>query len=168
MSSTDVPVESAIVIPGTEHTADTKNPGTTIIFIIIILAIIIAIVAMLLSISNNTPAVPPSKACDSATPSTDITNTTVCPGSITKYMPDLNMLAGPTAVPYQTVCRSFCPGGHYNTENDTCPGLTTGTAQAQFNTCISQLKPVQCIGPANPVAVSNGILYYGQSKSSGC
>ena len=162
-----------VIIPGEEHPADTKNPGTTIIFIIIITVIIFGIILLLINISgggSNAGNVkfPPSQACDANTSGLpDISLTTPCPGTTQKYMPDLSMLTGPAPVPYQTVCKQFCPGvGNYDTSTDTCASLTSGTtAQAQFDTCVTKLKPVDCVGAAKPVATSDGILYYGQKRS---
>lgn len=161
------------ILLGQEHPADSKNPGTTFIFIIIIALIIIGIVFLLINIAgggSNAGNVqfPPSQSCDSKTSGlTDISRTTSCPGTTQKYMGDLNMLVGPAPVPYQTVCKEFCPGvGNYNTTNDTCSSIISGTtAQDQFDTCIAKLKPVDCVGPANPVAISDGLLYYGQKRS---
>lgn len=163
--------QSVTVIPGQEYPADTKNSGTTFIFIVIILIIIIGIIVLLINVSgggsNNVPFTP-SQGCDTRTSGLpDITQSNPCPGTTQKYMADLNMLVGPAPVPYQTVCKQFCPGnGNYNTQNDTCSSIVSGTtAQSQFDTCVTRLKPVDCVGTARPVAISSGLLYYGQQRS---
>lgn len=156
-----------------EHPADTKNPATTAIFIVIIAIIIIGIVILIINISgggSNAANVQfqPSQSCDNNTAGlSDISRTAPCPGTNQKYVSDLNMLTGTAIVPYQTVCKQFCPGiGNYNGADDTCSSISSGsTAQAQFDTCIARLKPIDCLGAAKPVAISYGVPYYGQEKS---
>lgn len=159
-----------------ERPAENKNPFTAIVVVFIVALVILSVLTLVFWAAGGSftgqPQNPATISCDSKTSNlTDITKQPTCTGTNQKYLSTDQLLVGPAPVPYQTVCRQFCPGdGNYNTVNDSCYGLTSGSSdEVQFNNCISKLKPTNCTGASLPIATSGGILYYGQDRSlTGC
>lgn len=126
--------------------------------------------------TTTTTGAPP--ACSSETSQLPPASSQCCvpqtPGASaqTRYLSEQQLFIDPAAPPsYQTVCRQFCaPGSDYNTSNDTCSLYVNGNSDS-FNACIQLLKPDNCTGAANPVAIgTDGVtLFYAQSHSTvGC
>ena len=94
----------------------------------------------------------------------DISDDPFCPGQgNTKYNSDINVIMGPTVVGYQSVCKEFC-SGDYDTETDICSN-DTQTNIDLVNNCLAAMRPVDCIGQALPLAISDGTTYYGNRAS---
>lgn len=78
-----------------------------------------------------------------------------------RYVKELNAVVGPTPVYYLNACAGFCQNGSFNQTTEQC---TTGSSD-NFLQCVNLTKPINCKGPAMPVAVDNIQLYYIQSAT---
>ena len=79
-----------------------------------------------------------------------------------RYVPELNMVVNPVAVPYLNVCIEYCGYDGYDEEKMSCKNIEN---QKEFENCIEITKPVNCIGYSMPVAVLNTTYYYPNSAT---
>lgn len=100
---------------------------------------------------------------------TDYSTLGLCPNSgLTKYNSTLFGLMTPAVIPYQTVCMTYCSTGLYDRTTDICTSTDQNQVQTTAN-CVAATKPVDCIGSAKPVGISNGTLYYlNQAQFTSC
>lgn len=100
---------------------------------------------------------------------TDYSTLGLCPNMGTvKYDSTLLGLISPAVIPYQTVCMTYCSTGLYDRTTDTCTSSDQNQVQRTTN-CVNATKPVDCIGSAKPVGISNGTLYYlNQAQFTSC
>jgi hypothetical protein len=83
-----------------------------------------------------------------------------------RYVASLDLVVSPTATFYFDACAGFCQQGVDST-GTACIGSTTDTTK--FQNCIALTKPVNCTGPALPIASNNSTLFYGYSATvAGC
>lgn len=127
--------------------------------------VILLVVAIGISIYFSTYKRPPGPRtvpkCSTQTQKLpDITNQQCCVGqSGVKYLSSLLVEVGPDAIPYQNICKQFCPAGQYNLSTDTC-NTGDGTVINNVKNCVNATKPNGCTGAAQPVATSNHIPYF--------
>jgi hypothetical protein len=82
----------------------------------------------------------------------------------------LNFVVSPTPQSPLNVCISYCdrytppPSGTTGFGTCTGPDYNNKSAQDNFNTCMSQLNPTNCIPPL-PLAVNGTTLYYAYSAT---
>lgn len=83
---------------------------------------------------------------------------------------NLNFVVATTPQSAQTVCVSYCdqftPPSAGSTGFGTCtgPAYNNKSAQDNFNTCMTQLTPTNCLAPL-PLAVQGTTLYYAYSAT---
>lgn len=139
-----------------------------IIMIIAVLFLISATVYVIIVVvqSSGTGILNDNTYCSDLTSGLkDISNVAFCADEgLIKYDPDLLVNSGPAQVGYQQVCRQFCPSGQYDTTTDTCSDTDPVTQQRVTN-CVNATKPVNCIGQAKAIAISNGTPYYAQEAN---
>lgn len=151
-----------------------KNTGLTIFWVFLVI-LIIALIAFLiflffryLAMKSNGEITLPN--CSSSTANLKNVSSIPCcfnSGINTsfKYDRDTNLTLAPFPSSYQSVCVGFCSQDGYDPTTGTC----TGGDVTGFNTCISLMKPRQCLGTAMPIASDGPNLYYGyQAGNSLC
>lgn len=90
----------------------------------------------------------------------DITNDLCCyvgtEPTASRYVPSINIVVNPVAIPYLPVCQGFCTEGFY------ADGLTCvdGVGQSEFNRCMQIATPIDCEGLSLPVAYAGSTPYY--------
>lgn len=147
------------------------NVGLTLIWIVGIIAVILAIILLIYYIYRNPNSTdnigtgftsPPCSESLSNLP--DITDSPCCffnrANSNIKYNRNFDMTVAPFPTYYLDVCIGFCPNGDFNYDTKTCV-TTNVTAQNKYNNCVNLLQPRSCQGDALPIALSEGIPYYG-------
>jgi hypothetical protein len=73
-----------------------------------------------------------------------------------RYVPELNMVVNPVAIPYLPVCQGFCTNGVL-ADGVTC---VSGIGQDEFNLCMIRSAPVDCDALSLPVAYAGLTPYY--------
>ena len=158
--------------------------STAIIFLIIFIVIIFILILLLLTnsaisiVSSNNQADPTNPALPSCTSNVNLSDLIVIPetgfnciqqgltGSLYYIGPLGDGTYNYVVAPWQTspldVCVGYCDS--YNNDICTGPNYQGRTAQQNFDNCISQLTPADCIPPA-PIAIRSNILYYAYSPT---
>lgn len=170
---------NSVMNPSLAEPEHGMNPIEIIGFIFILILLVIFLVWITIYTVNNirknnenppTNVIPSTNQCTRSTNNLiDITDINCCCQagfpSNRKYVVELNAVVGPTPVDYLSACSGFCQDGKYNSSSETC---VNGPSD-QFTACIQVSKPVNCKGPAMPVAVIGTQLYYIQSATqAGC
>jgi hypothetical protein len=144
-----------------------------VIVILIAIGIIIFVLWYSLTIWNMTAeknVINLDSYCTSLTSDlTDYSTLDLCPNmGLVKYNTTLVGLMSPAVIPYQQVCMTYCSTGLYDRTTDTCTSSDQNQVQRTAN-CVTATKPVDCIGSAKPVGISNGTLYYlNQAQLTSC
>ena len=73
-----------------------------------------------------------------------------------KYYDIINMVISPTITPYKQACSGFCLYGVGS--NDKC---ISDIGQTEYNICLANLQPQNCIGLSQPIAKVGITYYYG-------
>lgn len=138
----------------------------------IITVIILSILAMIRWNTENVVIVDSSQSkCAPAFDTLpDVFNLECCVvgGNLTpnKYFAPLDLVVSPQAVPYAQACAGFCTDGVSTTDPSQC---RNGIGQQAYTVCLNELRPVDCLGIAMPIAKSRLTYYYGFSASNqGC
>jgi len=153
------------------------NIGLTLLWIIGIIAIILAILALIYFSYRNTnstnnvgPGFESPPCSESLSNLPDITDAPCCffnrANSTLKYNRNFDLTLAPFPTYYLDVCIGFCPNGDFNYDTKQCV-TTNPTALNKYNNCVNLLKPLNCQGQALPIAVSDGIAYYGFEAGNG-
>jgi hypothetical protein len=79
-----------------------------------------------------------------------------------RYVIDIDAVVGPTPVDYLDACSGFCEDGKFDPITEGC---ITGSS-SDFNACVNITKPINCKGPAMPVAAIGSQVYYVQSATN--
>jgi len=141
--------------------------GVDLFYIVIALIIVALVVVVIYGLTTTTEgginSIPIT--CESNTNNIiDISGDDCCQFNNTvssyKYIPQLDLMVAPFPTPYIQVCVGFCPTQDFNSKSQTCNSSNPVIVE-DFDTCVKILKPNGCTGVANPIARSNGILYYG-------
>lgn len=149
------------------------NTALTVILFIAVLVGIALIVVLSINLTTTTISLEGSGSvissktlCSQLTSGLlNVSNDPFCTGrGNAKYDSELQLIITPSEVWYQSVCSQFCPSGEYDFSNDTCNDDDPEIAN-RVKRCVTALKPVDCVGQAKPVAISNGTLYYGSVAS---
>ena len=142
---------------------------TDFLYIVLLIIIIIAMYYILTIIFNNPGGITSnlSPDCDALTEGlANITDQECCNGTAnTKYDAELKLNMSPDSVNYLVLCRQLCNGP---VKDERC--MTDDVmSEVLFNNCIISTKPEKCRGAAKPIAVSNGIPYFGtKANLDGC
>ena len=148
-----------------------------LIIVLVALVVLILFISYIVFINasddgaHNVNLIP---SCSEISNLPDISNQPFCQGTETineqgltigtKFIEQLQLEVSPFPNNYLTVCSQLCIG---DVVKENC--ITNSTdSLLEYNDCIRALKPINCIGAANPVAISNGIKYYGLKASMGC
>lgn len=149
---------------------DKDKIGTYILIGITILIIIAGIIMLILGLTvlSPEPTVGNVSCTDNTNGLINITNTPcyynsqgLC--SLNRYTTDI--LGGSflytTPTNYTVVCNPLCVG-YLNTNWECCSDNNPECQQMKisYNNCVNTVKPNQCTGEAEPVAIDNNILYY--------
>jgi len=73
-----------------------------------------------------------------------------------KYVPSIDMVVNPVAIPYLPVCQGYCKEGVLS-DGITC---VDQIGQIEFNNCMNISTPIDCIGLSLPVAYAGTTAYY--------
>lgn len=147
------------------------NVGLALLWIAGIFIIVLAVFLLLyfsyrsVNADNNIgPGFVPPPCSQSNSNLPDISNLACCffngSNSNLVYDRNFNMILAPFPTYFMDVCIGFCPTGDFDYTAQTCT-TSDPVAQNQFNNCVVLLEPHNCQGSALPIAISNGILYYG-------
>ena len=136
--------------------------GWFLVIIFFIVLIFIGVFVVLSRKSSGTNSITPCS--QDLTGLQDISQLPTCSNLGTlKY--DRDILSGMTLAPFSTyylnVCIPYCTNFSYS--QNTCTSNDTN-----FNTCVGLISPVNCQGNAKPLAISNGIAYYGYQAGNAC
>lgn len=150
------------------------NPALILLWVIVAVLLVLSIGSLIayslyLYTNSGPDIVNPTPQCsDLISQLPNITDQGCCEGQGNiKYNAQLLLDMAPEPTNYQTVCRQFC-SGYYNENTDTCTGDTQYNTRLVSN-CVNAMKPVNCIGPALPLALSGSTVYYGNKANlNGC
>lgn len=132
---------------------------------IVLLTILVAVLAILglvkwvggytVTVSNTTTKCEPSFE---TLPDISSLQCCVVAGNLTpnKYLSSIDMVVSNSATPYTQACAGFCTNGVNSNDTTKC---INGAGQDAYDGCIRLVKPISCVGTANPVA-HLGINYY--------
>ena len=149
------------------------NIWVVLLWILVIVAVVILVVLSTTAITNwvrhNSTVEPAGTKC---TPPIDrlipLEGLPCCMSGPTltasRYIPSLDLVVNPMAVPYIQACQGFCGEGVV-TDN----GVTrcvNGIGQAAFVSCVDATQPVDCRGASYPIAALGATYFYANSATN--